>query len=78
MDVLKHLGTMPCCKLKLKMSVKTMASWSAQCLIVAAEMLSGPAAFLQFWSLKSFFTSLEFTIKGVGGKGGVTATSEPG
>lgn len=41
---LRHAGTVPCCKDRLKMLVNTPASWSSHDVSVRPGTLSGPAA----------------------------------
>ncbi len=56
-DFLKHAGTTDRDSERLKMSVKTQASWKAHALSTRPGIPSGPTAFLMFIRLKDRVTS---------------------
>ncbi len=56
-DFLKHAGTTDRERDRLKMSVKTPASWKAHALSTRPGIPSGPTAFRMFTSLKDRVTS---------------------
>jgi len=69
---LKHVGTMDCWRERLKMSVSTSASWSAQVLSARPGTPSGPVAFLGLTLLSADLTS-ETVREGTGVSGVVRA-----
>ncbi len=65
MDFLKHEGTTDRERDRLKMSVKTPASWKAHALSTRPGILSGPMALRMFTRLKDRVTSTTESVSGL-------------
>ncbi len=64
-DFLKHEGTTDRERDRLKMSVKTPASWNAHALSTRPGMPSGPTAFRMITHLKDRVTSATESVSGL-------------
>ncbi len=65
MDFLKHEGTTDRDRDRLKMSVKTPASWKAHALSTRPGIPSGPTALRMFTRLKDRVTSATESVSGL-------------